>query len=236
MPIDQRPFLPDKSGGTGARQNLFALGATGRTGRHVTDQAIARGHRVTAMVRRPQSLNPHARLNIVIGDPLNADDLAKTLPGHHAVISCLGQRSSTDATLLQDAAKALVRAMGRTAMRRCVVLSQGLLFPSRNPMIGLFRMMLARHVADSTAMERVLQESSIDWTIVRPPYLKDGGTKRGYRAEVGVAPAGAWSMQRCDLATFFWMKWRATGIHGWWWASPPHRCEPDDSMNGSRGD
>src|SRR5262245_45079360 len=62
----------------------------------------------------------------------------------------------------------------RTGMRRCVVVSQGLLFPSRNPMIGLLRMMLARHVADSTAMERVLQESSIDWTIARPPYLKDG--------------------------------------------------------------
>ena len=203
MPIDQRPSLPDKSGtGTGTRLNLFVLGATGRTGRHVTDQAIARGHRVTAMVRRPQSLNPDARLNIVIGDPLNADDLAKVLPGHNAVISCLGQRSSADATLLQDATKVLVRAMGRTGMRRCVVVSQGLLFPSRNPMIGLLRMMLARHVADSTAMERALQESSIDWTIARPPYLKDGGTKRGYRAEAGIAPPGAWSMQRCDLAAY----------------------------------
>ena len=69
-------------------------------------------------------------------------------------------------------------------------------------MIGLFRMMLARHVADSTAMERLLQESGIDWTIARPPYLKDGGAQRGYRAEAGVAPTGAWSMQRGDLAAF----------------------------------
>lgn len=33
--------------------NLTVLGAAGRTGRHVLEQAMARGHRVTAFTRRP---------------------------------------------------------------------------------------------------------------------------------------------------------------------------------------
>jgi putative NADH-flavin reductase len=205
VPIDQRLETPQEGGvnpGAGTPLNLFVLGATGRTGRHVTDQAIARGHRVTAMVRRYQSLTPHAKLKIVIGDPLNVDELVQILPGHDAVISCLGQRSKTDATLLQNAAAAMLNAMTRSRVRRYLVVSQGLLFPSRNPIIPLLRLILARHVADSTAMEHLVRRSNIEWTIVRPPYLLDGGTQRGYHAEMNAAPEGAWSMQRADLATF----------------------------------
>lgn len=182
--------------------NLLILGATGRTGRLVTEQAISRGHSVTAMVRNPEPLNPHATLRSIIADPLNVEDLARVLPGQDAVISCLGQRSRADACLLQKAAAAMLVAITRVGIRRYLVVSQGLLFPSRNPIIGLLRLMLARHVADSTAMEGLVQASHTDWTIVRPPMLLEGGAKRGYRIKVGALPAGAWAMQRTDLATF----------------------------------
>src|SRR5262249_24211380 len=60
-----------------------------------------------------------------------------------------------DANLLRDSATAMLAAMARVGVRRCLVVSQGLLFPSWNPVITLLRAILARHVADSTAMERV---------------------------------------------------------------------------------
>jgi putative NADH-flavin reductase len=49
-------------------------------------------------------------------------------------------------------------------------------------------------------MERRVRVSETDWTIARPPRLLDGGGRRGYRVAVGSAPAGAWAMQRADLA------------------------------------
>lgn len=182
--------------------NLLILGATGRTGRLVTEQAISRGHSVTAIVRNPESLNPHTNLRSFIADPLDPDDLARVLPGQDAAISCLGQRSRANASLLRKAAAAMLVAMTRAGTRRYLVVSQGLLFPSRNPIIGLLRLVLARHVADSTAMEGLIQPSDTDWTIVRPPMLLERGAKRGYRAKVGALPTGAWAMQRTDLATF----------------------------------
>ena len=51
-------------------------------------------------------------------------------------------------------------------------------------------------------MEDLVQASDVDWTIVRPPRLRDGGALRGYRLQVGARPTGAWAMQRADLAVF----------------------------------
>jgi uncharacterized protein YbjT (DUF2867 family) len=37
---------------------LYVIGGSGRTGHHLIDQAIARGHDVTALVRRENALEP----------------------------------------------------------------------------------------------------------------------------------------------------------------------------------
>lgn len=181
--------------------NFLVVGATGRTGRLVVEQAIARGHQLTAIVRKPFGLNTHDRLKIVIGDPLRVADLT-AVAGHDAVISCLGQRSPRNPRVLQDAAAAMIEAMSRSDVRRYLVISQGLLFPSRNPIISVLRKILARHVADSVAMERLIQTSDLDWTIVRPPRLQSGGRQAGYRTSIGKRPNGPSAMQRTDLAAF----------------------------------
>jgi putative NADH-flavin reductase len=181
---------------------LFIVGASGRTGGLVLKRAISRGHTVTAIVRKPGTLDPHQHLQTVVGDPLRVDDLVEVLAGHDAVISCLGQRSGKDAMLLRGAADAMLEAMRRHGVRRYLVVSQGLLFPNRNPIIWLLRRILARQIADSTAMEDLVRGSNADWTIVRPPRLQEGGAPHGYRVRVGAQPAGAWAMQRADLAAF----------------------------------
>lgn len=181
---------------------LFLLGATGRTGRLVVDQALARGHSVTAVVRARTALQAQPRLNIAPIDPLHADRLAPALAGHDVVMSCLGQRSRADRHLLRDAASVTLDALASTGVRRYLLVSQGLLFASMNPIILLLRLILARHVAESTDMEKLVSASDTDWTIVRPPRLLEGGTSRGYRVEAGAQPKGPWSMQRYDLATY----------------------------------
>jgi putative NADH-flavin reductase len=138
----------------------------------------------------------------VVADPLRGDPLASAVANHDLVISCLGQKSRGDAHLLQNAAVASLDAMARTGIRRLLVVSQGLLFPSRNPIILLLRLIFARHVADSIAMEQIVCAGEVDWTIVRPPRLVEGGISQGYRIEVGAKPKGPWSMQRADLAAY----------------------------------
>jgi hypothetical protein len=66
---------------------------------------------------------------------------------------------------------------------------------------ALLRRILARHVADSTARERLVQASDTERTIVRPPRLRQGGARRG-RVKVGSSPKGGWTLQYADLAAF----------------------------------
>src|SRR5882724_11316702 len=125
--------------------NLFVVGSTGRTGLLLTEQALARGHSVTAFGRRPLPLTAQG-LRYVAGDPLQPAELETAIPGHDAIVSCLGQRSRNDAGVLTGFARAVLTAMRKSTAYHCVVVSQGLLFPSANPLVLLLRTILARHV------------------------------------------------------------------------------------------
>lgn len=80
---------------------ILLLGATGRTGRLVLEEALNRGHSVTALVRKqPSNLPEHELLTVVTGDPCKEADVAKALsqmaaksaiPVPVVVISTLGQ-------------------------------------------------------------------------------------------------------------------------------------------------
>jgi putative NADH-flavin reductase len=178
--------------------NIFVIGPTGRTGQALTTLALARGHKVTAFGRRrPQDFSDRA--GFVTGNPQLAADLAPAISGHDAVVSCLGQRTSSDAGLLSRSASAAASALGDTNVRRYVVVSQGLLFSSANPVVLLLRLILRRHVADSRAMEEVVTKTNLDWTIVRPPRLTSGKPSGGFKKAAGAQPKGSWSMDYDDL-------------------------------------
>src|SRR5438105_5311787 len=60
---------------------LFIIGATGGIGAELLDQALARGHRVTALARSSNKIGRvHERLKILGGNPLDADQLRRFLP------------------------------------------------------------------------------------------------------------------------------------------------------------
>ena len=181
---------------------ILVVGSTGRTGRHVISNALLRGHRVTAVVRDAKGFAESPQLQVVVADPCNAGDLQSILADHEVVISCLGQRSHGDRHILEKSALAMRAAMRQFDSKRYIVISQALLFPSHNPFIFIVRLLLASHVADSAAMEQQVRESDLNWTIVRPPRLLDGGHPRSYATSIGTRPVGPASMQRADLAAF----------------------------------
>lgn len=70
---------------------LAVVGATGRTGKHIVTQALARGHHVTALARQPSKLAlRHQNLVSVAADVLDGDSVLHVLPGADAVVSTLG--------------------------------------------------------------------------------------------------------------------------------------------------
>src|SRR5262249_528866 len=187
---------------------LLVLGATGGTGQEIVRQAIERGHAVTAFVRSPDRLKPFKdRITIKQGDLLNSAELEQAIRGHDAVLSAFGPRvpiSKADANLLQRFALALTSAMPQAGVRRVIVESFAFLFKTGVlPPAYLFgRMLFPSVVADSSAMEELLRKSGLDWTIVRPPELKDKPYTGKYRAREGHLPLFGFSISRANVADF----------------------------------
>jgi putative NADH-flavin reductase len=187
---------------------LVILGATGATGLEVVRMAVERGHSVTAFVRSPERLASfRKRIEVKKGDLLDTSQLAKVIDNHDAVISAFGPRlpiSKADAHLLEQFATALKSAMEQTSTKRVVVESVAFLFKDSiiPPTYLLGRLLFPGVVADSAAMERIFAESSLDWTMVRPPELTNGPYTGTYRVREGHLPAFGFKISRANVADY----------------------------------
>ncbi len=92
--------------------NLTILAASGKTGHELTRQALGRGHRVTAIARRPERINlPDCpNLRTVAGDVRDPRGIAAALDGSAIVLSGLGVTGGEKAGTLTAGAHAVVRA------------------------------------------------------------------------------------------------------------------------------
>ncbi|OJU82952.1 MAG: hypothetical protein BGO11_20485 [Solirubrobacterales bacterium 70-9] len=84
---------------------LALIGATGFVGRQVLDEALGRGHAVTAIVRHPDRLPEHELLTPREADVQDLRQVAEAVRGHDAVLSCFhpgGHDGGADPTLYRD--------------------------------------------------------------------------------------------------------------------------------------
>jgi len=188
---------------------LVVLGATGGTGLQIVQKALERGHSVTAFVRSGDRLERFRdRITVRQGNLLNAEELAESIKGHDAVLSGFGPRlpiAKADHDLLHRFSLALISAMHRARVNRVVVESSAFLFKDSimPPTYLLGRLFFSGVVADTTAMERVLVDSGLDWTIVRPSQLTDGCFTGKYRVQEGHLPRFGFKISRGDVADCF---------------------------------
>lgn len=184
---------------------LVVLGANGRTGTIVVQQALARGDAVTAVVRsEDKRLSIHNdRLRVVVGDPCDPKFLARTFEGQDAVVSTLGGRSpSKKATSIYwRSAESIVEAAQTAGLKRIVVTSSALLFPPKRIIDRLLVVLVRNVVLSATRMEQILGRSDLDVTIARCGFLTDK-VEQGYRAELGNLPTDGSVISRTGLAEF----------------------------------
>ena len=180
---------------------LFVIGATGRTGQEIVQQALARGHHVTAFVRSPKSIaGKNERLTVLTGNVMDETQLFGAMRDHDAIISALGPRKPfKPSSILRDSALATTRAMRRAGVKRLVVLSAAAHFPGVPNRI--VRFILRNHMRDSLAMEEIVKGSGLDWTIARPPRLTQK-KESTYRSREDAAPKMGFAVARNAVAAF----------------------------------
>lgn len=186
--------------------NLLIFGATGDTGRELIKQAIAQGHTVTGFSRHADDLKAEfPQLQTVQGDVSDMAAVEKAVQGQDAVLSTLGSSSLKRDPDLTNGVKNIVSAMEQHDVRRFVYQSSLGVGDSRKRVGFLIRyiiipLVLRNAIADHEDKERIIQESNLDWVIVRPAGLRNKPRTGEYRTGEDIE-FGA-RISRADVADF----------------------------------
>lgn len=189
---------------------IAVFGGTGGTGQQFVNQALAAGHHVVAVVRDPARLAaPPAvpgRLEVVVADALDPTAITPALSGVDVVVSALGTRGGGPTSVCADGARSVLTAMRGAGLRRLLVVSASGMVVDRGdgpfmrylvkPILGWF---LRYAFDDMRAMEALVMESGLDWTVVRPPQLTDGPRTGSYRSSTAHNVPGT-SISRANVA------------------------------------
>jgi putative NADH-flavin reductase len=186
---------------------IVVFGASRGLGLEVVKQALAAGHTVTAFVRSPEKFTvKHPNLTLCVGDAVDAVAVENAIAGQDAVISALGPTRPPMPGMMETAAKNIVAAMKKHGVRRLIsTTGAGVRQPKDKPkfsdhFIGVLLNLLAKSVVlDSAANVKVIQNSDLDWTVVRYPRLVDGDRTGKYRFGY-VSKDSSTQLSRADAA------------------------------------
>jgi len=163
-------------------------------GRLVVDEALGRGYTVIAMVHNHDPFGERAGLKVVKGDIYDAQSVTAVLSNSKAVIICLGSWGQKRRDVMTSAMRAIIPAMKAHGIRRIVTLTgSGAVAPDVKPnairrfglkLLSLFP--IGKIFRDGEDHMRLLAKSSLDWTTLRSPVMRDSGnTKYNLSMKVG---------------------------------------------------
>ncbi len=188
---------------------ITVFGASSPSGRVLVEKALEQGHELTAFVRdRSKLALPHARLNIIEGDALNAAQVDAAVQGSEAVISFLGPKRGAPKNMTTQATQNILNALTKHGVRRLVITSVGGIAVPGEQRSGVAKVvdalikLLARDVyLDREQQLALLFNSPLDWVAVRLPRLTDEPATGSY--QVGNLKVGpSLKISRADLADF----------------------------------
>jgi putative NADH-flavin reductase len=155
---------------------IALIGATGFIGSRILDEALSRGHQVTAIVRNTEKVPARAGVAAARGDVFDEAGLARLIAGHDVVISAVH-------FLQSDAAK-LLGAVRQSGVKRYLVVGGA----------GSLKIAPGQDLVDSPHfppqykdeagkgrdfLNLLRGETNLDWTFLSPAALIQPGTRTG---------------------------------------------------------
>lgn len=189
---------------------LVVFGATGGTGQALLEQALGRGHEVTAAVRTPAKVSmTHNRLRVVQADVTDAEAVSAAVRGQEAVLSALGVSDfrpfAGATTVYSGGTHNILEAMKSANVERFIgVTSAGVNADPNEPLLYrlLVKPLLRGPYRDMRRMEGEVRASGLAWTLVRPVRLTDGPKTGRYRVAPDHRPRAGRTISRADVADF----------------------------------
>lgn len=176
-----------------ANLKLIVYGSTGRVGSRVVDEALSRGHRVTAVSRDPSRITrKHKNLSAVQGNALEPESVAALVSEHDIVVVSVRGRvdksKNPEKTVHRMAAGVVVgvlREIGKTAPRLIFVggagsleVEPGVIYAERLPwfMPNSVKQEIEGHIL---TLEYLRSLNDVRWTYISPAKKFKPGQRTG---------------------------------------------------------
>ncbi|MDN3556437.1 NAD(P)-dependent oxidoreductase [Halomonas maura] len=164
---------------------LALIGASGFIGSALLNEALARGHAVTALVTRPERLSPQQRLTPVKADVRDPAGLVAQLRGHEAVISAFSGHAQPDVLgYYERGVEAILTAIKAAGVPRLLMVGgAGALEVAPGIQLLDTPEFPAEYRATAEGARRALAmlraEPELDWTMLAPSALIAPGERTG---------------------------------------------------------
>jgi putative NADH-flavin reductase len=184
---------------------IAIIGATGRAGSQLLEEALRRGHAVTAIARKASSkLGGRAGVTVKDLDVLDAAALQQAVTGHDAVFSAAHFTGIPASAIIDPVKKAGVK-------RLLVVGGAGSLFAAPGLKVIDTPNFPAEYKAEAAAggvyLDTLRQEQALDWSFLSPSALLLEGQRTGQfrlgRDDLLVAADGKSWISFADFAIAF---------------------------------
>ncbi|HJV16355.1 MAG TPA: NAD(P)H-binding protein [Bacillales bacterium] len=186
--------------------NICLLGATGRVGSVILENALRDNHSIQALVRDPKKLLIKSQnLHIIKGNALNRQNISEAICGSDVVVSALNTDKNT---LLSESMPIIIEQMRIQQIRRIITIgTAGILQARSEPNLYRFQSSESKRKTTKDAEEHLkaflhLKESGLDWTVVCPTYLPLGKRIGTYRYEKNIIPENPFSISVYDSGDF----------------------------------
>ncbi|MGA4473565.1 NAD(P)-dependent oxidoreductase [Ectopseudomonas chengduensis] len=165
---------------------IALIGATGYVGAPLLQEALSRGHQVTALVRQPQKLNAHPQLTVVEADVHDSAALTRQLQGHDAVISAFNPGWGVAEIREQFIAgsRSIIAASKQAGVKRLLVVGgAGSLYVAPNVQLIDTPGFPAEYKEGAEGARQTLEilrgEQDLEWTFLSPAALLVSGPRTG---------------------------------------------------------
>jgi uncharacterized protein len=156
--------------------NIVLAGATGNIGSRILDEALRRGHTVSAVTRDPRKLEARQGMTIRAGSTSDAPALTQVVKGHDAAVVSVKwnendirrvidviRKSGVKRCLFVVGAGSLLRKDGRTHLEHMA--EKGVQPPTSKPA--------------SIAFDEIKKVTDLDWTAISPAASIQAGKRTG---------------------------------------------------------
>ncbi len=183
---------------------IIIFGGTGDLGKIITKKLIEKNQNICILSRQPLNSNEH--LQYVTGNVLDIEAVKKCINEGDRVIVALGFNNSDIDTMSRGTNNVITAMKDKNCKRLICVSAQGAgdswdYMPNEFKEMVLNDQILKASFKDHGIQEKLVMQSQLEWTIVRPTEIIDADETRSYSINT-ITENSTFQISKYDVAAF----------------------------------